>query len=77
MLERARTWTEVGRWHGIDATLTLDFPPSRRRLPGDRDLPGDAAAGSPRFPAFVVDQVAVLGAARPAPGGADPRAARA
>ncbi len=24
-LERPRTWTEIGRWRGITATLTLDF----------------------------------------------------
>jgi hypothetical protein len=26
-LDRPRTWTEVGRWRGIDAVLTLDFAP--------------------------------------------------
>ena len=45
MLERARTWTEVGRWHGIDATLTLDFHPEPERLPGGRDVPGARARG--------------------------------
>ena len=25
MLERPHRWTEIGRWHGIDAELTLEF----------------------------------------------------
>jgi uncharacterized protein YndB with AHSA1/START domain len=60
VLERPRRWTEIGRWHGIDAELTLEFADD-----------GDGCQVTPTFtvtgrgvaavPAFVVDKVAVLG----------------
>jgi uncharacterized protein YndB with AHSA1/START domain len=60
VLERPHRWTEVGRWHGIDAELTLDFAED-----------GAGCLVTPTFrvtgrgpaavPAYVVDKVAVLG----------------
>ena len=60
VLERARTWSEVGRWRGIDATLTLDFHPEPAgcRVAVAFRVRGRGLA---RFPAYVVDRVAVLG----------------
>lgn len=60
VLERARTWSEVGRWRGIDATLTLDFRPAPDgcRVAVAFRVHGRGLA---RFPAYVVDRVAVLG----------------
>ena len=62
VLDRPRTWTEVGRWRGIDAVLTLAFAP---------DDDGDGCRVTPTFRvtgrgavrplAWVVDRVAVLG----------------
>ena len=60
VLERARTWTEVGRWHGIDATLTLDFHPEPEGCRVDVTF-RVRGRGVARFPAYVVDRVAVLG----------------
>jgi Polyketide cyclase / dehydrase and lipid transport len=60
LLERARTWSEVGTWHGIDATLTLDFHPEPAgcRVGVRFEVRGRGLA---RFPAYLVDRVAVLG----------------
>lgn len=62
VLARATTWTEVGRWHGIDATLTLDFRPGPAagacRVAVSFRVRG---RGPARIPAYVVDRVAVLG----------------
>ncbi len=60
VLEPARTWTEVGTWHGIDATLTLDFRPR----PGGCTVGVTfrvRGRGPARLPAYLVDRVAVLG----------------
>ncbi|MCW2790958.1 MAG: Polyketide cyclase / dehydrase and lipid transport [Nocardioides sp.] len=59
-LLRPHTWTEVGRWHGIHATLTLDFVPDGA---GCLVSPTFRVTGTgPMRPlAFVVDRVAVLG----------------
>ena len=60
VLERPHRWTEVGRWHGVHAELTLVF-----------DADGDGCLVTPTFRvtgrgparpvAFAVDKVAVLG----------------
>jgi len=60
VLARPTRWTEVGRWHGIDAELTLELTPD-----------GDGCRVTPTFrvtgrgvaavPAYVVDKIAVLG----------------
>ncbi len=60
VLERPHRWTEVGRWHGIDAELTLVFAPDGAGClvtPTFR-VTGRGAA---RPVAFAVDKVAVLG----------------
>ncbi|MCW2824471.1 MAG: hypothetical protein JWQ91_1388, partial [Aeromicrobium sp.] len=60
VLERPHTWTEVGRWHGIDATLTLDFSPDGGGclvVPTFRVT----GVGAARPVAYAVDKVAVLG----------------
>ena len=60
VLDRARTWTEVGTWHGIDATLTLDFHPE----PGGCRVGVTfrvRGRGPARLAAYAVDRVAVLG----------------
>lgn len=60
VLEPARTWTEVGTWHGIDAELTLDFEPA-----GTGCLVAPTfrvtGRGAARPIAWAVDKVAVLG----------------
>lgn len=59
VLDRPRTWTEVGRWRGIDAELTLDFAPDGA---GCRVTPTFRVTGrGPARPlAWVVDKFAVL-----------------
>jgi hypothetical protein len=59
-LERARRWTEVGHWHGIDATLSLDFHPEPDgcRVGVTFRVRG---RGPARLVAYAVDRVAVLG----------------
>jgi hypothetical protein len=60
VLDRPRTWTEVGSWRGIDAVLTLDFVPDGD---GCRVTPTFRVTGrgAARPLAWVVDRVAVLG----------------
>ncbi len=60
VLESPHRWTEVGSWHGIDAELTLVFTPDGT---GCRVTPTFTVTGrgAARFPAYVVDKVAVLG----------------
>jgi hypothetical protein len=60
VLDRPRTWTEVGTWRGIDAVLTLAFAPDGG---GCRVTPAFRVAGrgAARPLAWVVDRVAVLG----------------
>ena len=55
-----RRWTEVGRWHGIDAELTLEFTADGE---GCRVTPTFRVTGRgvAAVPAYVVDKVAVLG----------------
>lgn len=59
VLDRPRTWTEVGRWRGIEAELTLDFAPDG---PGCRVTPTFRVTGrGPARPlAWAVGKVAVL-----------------
>lgn len=59
-LDRPRTWTEVGSWHGIDAVLTLDFAADGT---GTLVTPTFRVTGrGPGRPlAMVVDRVAVFG----------------
>jgi hypothetical protein len=58
-LVRPHSWTEVGRWHGIDAVLTLDLTPEGA---GCLVAPTFRVAGSgvARPVAFVVGRVAGL-----------------
>lgn len=60
VLDRPRTWTEVGTWRGIDAVLTLEFTPDGD---GCRVVPTFRVTGrgAVRPLAWVVDRVAVLG----------------
>jgi hypothetical protein len=60
VLDRPRTWTEVGRWRGIDAVLTLAFAPHGD---GCRVTPTFRVTGrgAVRPLAWAVDRVAVLG----------------
>ena len=60
VLDRPRTWTEVGRWRGIDAVLTLAFAPDGD---GCRVTPTFRVTGrgAVRPLAWAVDRVAVLG----------------
>jgi hypothetical protein len=60
VLDRPRTWTEVGTWRGIDAVLTLELVPDGD---GCRVTPTFRVTGrgAARPLAWVVDRVAVLG----------------
>jgi hypothetical protein len=60
VLDRPRTWTEVGRWRGIDAVLTLAFTPDGD---GCRVTPTFRVTGrgAVRPLAWAVDRVAALG----------------
>ena len=60
VLERPHRWTEVGRWHGIHAELTLDVVTEGD---GCRVRPTFTVTGRgvAAIPAYVVDKVAVLG----------------
>lgn len=60
VLDRPDTWTEVGRWHGIDAELTLDFASDAG---GCVVTPTFRVTGTgPARPfAYAVDKVAVFG----------------
>jgi hypothetical protein len=60
VLDRPRTWTEVGSWRGIDAVLTLELVPDGG---GCRGTPTFRVTGrgAARPLAWVVDRVAVLG----------------
>ena len=63
VLIRPRTWTEVGRWRGIDAELTLHFAPvTDGDGVGCRVTPTFRVTGrgAARPLAWVVDKVAVL-----------------
>ena len=40
VLDRPRTWTEVGSWRGIDAVLTLAFAPDGDGCRVTPDVPG-------------------------------------
>jgi hypothetical protein len=59
VLDRPRRWTEVGRWHAIDAELTLLFEPEGTgcRVTPEFTVTGRGVAA---LPAYVVDKVAVL-----------------
>ncbi len=60
VLDRPRTWTEVGSWHGIDAVLTLDFAEDGS---GCLVTPTFRVTGrGPAFaPAYAVDRIAIFG----------------
>jgi hypothetical protein len=60
VLERPDTWTEVGSWHGVEATLTLDLAPTST---GCLVVPTFRVSGTgvARPVAFVVDRLAALG----------------
>ena len=59
-LERPRSWTEIGSWHGIDAVLTLDFAADAT---GCLVTPTFRVTGrGPARPvAFAVDKIAIFG----------------
>ena len=69
MQDRPVRWTEVGRWHGLEAVLTLTFSP---RAGGGTDVVAEMTFQGPaawRPVAFV------LGRVSPAPVAADLRRA--
>ena len=61
VLQRPRRWTEVGRWHGIDAELTLDFAAAGAGGKATLVTPtfGVTGRGPARLPAWLLDRVAV------------------
>lgn len=61
VLQRPTRWTEIGRWRGIDAELTLDLAPDGPAGRATLVTPTFRVTGRgpARTPAWVVDKIAV------------------
>jgi hypothetical protein len=60
VLDRPRRWTEVGSWHGVDATLTLDLEASGAGCLVTPTL-RVTGRGAARPFAWALDRIAVRG----------------